>query len=250
LADIEHHLPVTSQTKFRIGSISKQFTAAAILKLQEQGKLSVEDKLSKYFPAYPRAGEVTLRHLLTHTSGIRNYTDKPGFMDSVAKPVKPEVLVASFAKDRFDFDPGQKWSYCNSGFFLLGCIVEKVSGQSYEAFLRNTFFEPLGMRNSGVHRSDLALNHEALGYNGGPNRAVNWDMSWAGGAGALYSTVGDLYRWNEALFHGKVLASATLEAAFKPVKTAPNQEDDSAGYGYGWAIGKFRSAPEISHAAV
>ena len=203
LADIENHVPVTAETKFRIGSISKQFTAAAILKLQEQGKLSVEDKLTKYYPDYPRGGEVTLRHLLTHTSGIHSYTDKPGFMDSVTKPIKSDALVKSFENDPFDFDPGQKWSYCNSGFFLLGCIVEKVSGESYEEFMRKTFFEPLGMRNTGVHHSDAELKNVALGYDGGPKRAVNWDMSWAGGAGALYSTVGDLYRWNEAIFHGK-----------------------------------------------
>ena len=248
LADIEHQVPVTAETKFRIGSISKQFTAAAILKLQEQGKLSVEDKLSKYYPDFPRGGEVTLRHLLTHTSGIHSYTDKPGFMDSVTKPIKPDALVKSFENDPFDFHPGEKWSYCNSGFFLLGCIVEKVSGESYEEFLRKTFFEPLGMRNTGVHHSDAELKNVALGYDGGPKRAVNWDMSWAGGAGALYSTVGDLYRWNEAIFHYKILTAATLEAAFTPVKTAANQGDNpDAGYGFGWAIAKFRGASEISH---
>ena len=101
-------------------------------------------------------------------------------MDSVTKPVTPETLVKSFEKDPFDFDPGQKWSYCNSGFFLLGCIVEKVSGKSYEQFLRETFFEPLGMRNTGVHHSDAELKNVALGYDGGPKRAVNWDMSRAG----------------------------------------------------------------------
>lgn len=248
LADIEHHIPVTADTKFRIGSISKQFTAVAILKLQEQGKLSVNDKLSKYYPDFPRGNEVTLRHLLTHTSGIHSYTDNTWFMDRVTKPVKPEEVVKEIAKAPFDFDPGKRWSYCNSGFFLLGCIVEKVSGEPYEQFLRKAFFEPLGMRNTGVHHSDQELKQVALGYDGGPKRAVNWDMSWAGGAGALYSTVGDLCRWNEALFHGKVLSAASLEAAFKPVKTSDNQEDNpEAGYGYGWAIDKFRGAPEISH---
>ena len=248
MADIEHHVPVTAETKFRIGSISKQFTAAAILRLQEQGKLSVEDKLSKYYPDYPRGGEVTLRHLLTHTSGIHSYTEKPGFMDAVTKPIKPDALVKSFENDKFDFDPGKKWSHCNSGFFLLGCIVEKVSGEPYETYLRKNFFEPLGMRNTGVHHSDAVLKNVALGYDGGPKRAVNWDMSWAGGAGALYSTVGDLYRWNEAVFHRKVLTEASLEAAFKPVKTTASQEDNAdSGYGYGWAIGKFRGDKEISH---
>jgi CubicO group peptidase (beta-lactamase class C family) len=248
LADVEHHIPVTPETKFRIGSITKQFTAAAILKLQEQGKLSVEDKLSKYYPDYPRGGEVTLRHLLTHTSGIHSYTDKPGFMDAVTKPIRAGELVKSFENDPFDFDPGKKWQYCNSGFFLLGCIVEKVSGQSYEEFLRRTFFEPLGMKNTGVHHSDAALRQVALGYDGSSKRAVNWDMSHAGGAGALYSTVGDLYRWNEAVFHGKVLTDASLTAAFKPVVTAENKRDNpDEGYGYGWGISKLRGTPEIGH---
>jgi CubicO group peptidase (beta-lactamase class C family) len=248
LADIEHHVPVTAETKFRIGSISKQFTAASILKLQEQGKLSVEDKLSKYFPDFPRGDEVKLRHLLTHTSGMHSYTAKPDFMEKVTNAITAEALIKWFENDKFDFDPGQKWAYCNSGFFLLGCIVEKVSGQTYENFLRQTFFEPLGMKNTGVHHSDQTLRHVALGYDGGPKRARNWDMSWAGGAGALYSTVGDLYRWNEGVFHGKVLSERSLTAAFTPVKTAETKEyDPTEGYGYGWAIGKFRGAREISH---
>ncbi len=248
LADIEHHRAMTPLTKFRVGSITKQFTASAILKLQEQGKLKVEDKLSKYFPDYPRGGEVTLRHLLTHTSGIHSYTDKPGFSDSVTKPVTADALVKSFQTDPFDFEPGAKWSYCNSGFFLLGCIVEKASGQSYEEFLQKSFFAPLGMRDTGVHHSDSALTNVALGYDGGPKRAPNWDMSWAGGAGALYSTVEDLYRWNEAVFQGKVLTPGSLEAAFKPVKTTQDKENNPGeGYGYGWAINRFRGASEISH---
>ncbi len=248
MADIEHHVPVTAETKFRIGSISKQFTAASILKLQEQGKLSIEDKLSKYFPDFPRGNEVSLRHLLTHTSGIHSYTDKPDFMQKVTNAVTADALIKWFDNDKFDFDPGQKWSYCNSGFFLLGCIVEKVSAQPYEDYLRKTFFEPLGMKNTGVHHSDQALQNVALGYDGGPKRAINWDMSWAGGAGALYSTVGDLYRWNEGVFHGKVLSEKSLAAAFTPVKTAETKQyDPTEGYGYGWAIGKFRGAREISH---
>ena len=251
LADLEKHVPATPQTKFRIGSITKQFTASAILKLQEEGKLSVSDKLSKYLPDFPRGDEVTLRHLLTHTSGIHSYTDKPGFIEGVTKPIQETALISSFKQDPYDFDPGKKWRYDNSGFFLLGYIVEKVSGQSYGDFLRSTFFGPLGMTNTGVHRSDLHLDHEAIGYSfdqGRFSKALNWDMSWAGGAGALYSTVDDLYRWNEAIFGDKVLKPASLEAAFTPVKTQENQNDNSGGgYGYGWGISHFRGSREISH---
>src|SRR5262249_40865523 len=160
------------------------------------------------------------------------------------KPIKPDDLIESFKNDPYDFDPGKKWHYDNSGFFLLGRIVEKVSGQSYADFLRVTFFEPLGMHNTGVHRPGLKLEHEALGYSyEGTNftNALDWDMSWAGGAGALYSTVGDLFRWNEGIFNGKVLKEASLKAAWTPVKTSENQDDNSGdGYGFGWGIGHLR----------
>jgi len=251
LADRARRLPVTPQTQFRIGSITKQFTAASILKLQEQGKLSVTNKLSKYIPDFPRGDEVTLHHLLTHTSGIHSYTDKPDFIKTVTQPVKTEELIQSFKNDPYDFDPGAKWRYDNSGYFLLGCIVEKVSGMAYGDFLRHTFFEPLGMTNTGVHRSGLKLPHEALGYsfeNGRFADALNWDMSRAGGAGALYSTVEDLYRWNEGIFNGKVLSQASLKAAFTPVRTRENKDDPlTDGYGYGWGVTHLRGAEEISH---
>jgi CubicO group peptidase (beta-lactamase class C family) len=251
LADVAQGAAFTPDTKSRIGSITKQFTSSAILKLQEQGKLSVQDKLSKFFPDFPRGDEVTLRHLLTHTSGIRSYTDKPGFMDKVTSPVKPDDLIKSFQNDAYDFDPGKKWHYDNSGYFLLGRIIEKVSGQSYGDFLRKTFFEPLGMTNTGVHRAGVALEHEALGYQftgAAFTNALDWDMSWAGGAGALYSTVEDLFRWNEGVFGGKVLKDASLKDAWTPVKTEDNKDDDSGnGYGYGWFLAHTRGAQEISH---
>jgi CubicO group peptidase (beta-lactamase class C family) len=251
LADVAHASSFAPDTKSRIGSITKQFTASAILKLQEQGKLSVQDKLSKYFPDFPSGDEVTLHHLLTHTSGIRSYTDKPGFLDKVTSAVEPDDLIKSFQNDAYDFAPGKKWHYDNSGYFLLGRIIEKVSGQSYGDFLRQNFFEPLGMTNTGVHRAGLALEHEALGYQYHGTvftNALNWDMSWAGGAGALYSTVEDLFHWNEGVFGGKVLKDASLKAAWTPVKTEDSKDDDSStGYGYGWFSTHMRGTQEISH---
>jgi CubicO group peptidase (beta-lactamase class C family) len=246
-------VPVTPQTKFRIGSITKQFTAAAILRLQKQGKLNVADKLVKFIPDYLRGGEVTLHHLLTHTSGIHSYTSKPDFMNTVTVPVKPEDHIKSFKNDPYDFAPGEKYLYNNSGFFLLGYIVEKVSGQSYADFLRHEFFTPLGMTNTGVHEATAVLKHEATGYaylNGQFRKAINWDMSRAGGAGALYSTVQDLFRWNEAVFGGKVLSAAILKPAFAPVLTKQDAElqgQKEIGYGYGWAIGKTRGLRVIDH---
>ena len=251
LANLPDKLPVTSDTKFRIGSVTKQFTAAAILKLQEEGKLKVTDKLNKFISDYPRGDEVTLHHLLTHTSGITSYTSKPDFYESVTKPIKPikpEDLIASFKQDKFDFDPGEKWSYNNSGYFLLGYIVKKVSGKSYGDYLTESFFKPLGMNSTGLHAAKLDLKTEAKGYSYGDGKfddALNWDMSRAGGAGAIYSTVGDLHLWNEGIFGGKLLKQESLDAAFTKAET--NDGDSSAGYGYGWMMTEQRGLKTISH---
>jgi CubicO group peptidase (beta-lactamase class C family) len=253
LADRAHHIPVIPQTTFRIGSITKQFTASAILKLQEEGKLSVNDKLSKYIPDFPRGDEVTLRHLLTHTSGIHSYTDEPDFLNRVTNATTSEAVIEEMKKYPYDFDPGAKWSYDNSGYMLLGHIVERVSGQNYGDFLRENFFQPLGMTNTGVYRAHPVPPHEALGYSLGTKgfkRALNWDMSWAGGAGVLFSTVEDLYRWNEGVFNGRVLDNASLKEAFTPVKTPENQDyynSKGSGYGFGWFIDSHRGLREIEH---
>jgi CubicO group peptidase (beta-lactamase class C family) len=249
-ADIEKKDLIKPDTKFRIGSITKQFTAAAILKLQEEGKISVTDKLSKFLPDFPRADEVSIHQLLTHTSGIHSYTGKPEFIDKVVSPITEEELIAFFKNDPYDFNPGEKWQYNNSAFFLLGHIVGKVTGKPYGEYLKETFFDPLGMTNTGVHTSKLKLQNEAKGYtkeNGKYKLSANWDMSWAGGAGALYSTVEDLYKWNEALFSGKVLQDKSLKAGFTPVLLSNGKKPDNANYGYGWALGEYRGQDIIEH---
>ena len=250
-ANLEKDIPITVETEFRIGSVTKQFTAAAILKLQEEGKLSVDDKLSQFIPDYPRGDEVTIHHLLTHISGIKSYTDKINFEDKeVTKPIASvEAHIESFKHDPYNFDPGETWSYNNSGYFLLGYIVEKVSGQSYGEYLKQAFFDPLGMKNTGVHYKGIMLKNEAIGYSyqdGEVEVAPDWEMSWAGGAGALYSTVGDLYKWNEAIFNGKVLGAASLQAAFTPV-TLNDGKVSQPKYGYGWMINEFRGWKELQH---
>lgn len=249
-ADIEKKELVKPDTKFRIGSITKQFTAAAILKLQEEGKISVTDKLSKFLPDFPRADEVTIHQLLTHISGIHSYTGKPEFIAKVTSPITEEALITFFKNDPYDFSPGEKWQYNNSAFFLLGHIIGKVTGKPYAEYLKKTFFDPLGMTNTGVHSSTLNLQNEAKGYtkeNGQYKPATNWDMSWAGGAGALYSTVEDLYKWNEALFNGKVLQENSLKAGFTPVVLSNGKKPDNANYGYGWALGDYRGQDIIEH---
>jgi CubicO group peptidase (beta-lactamase class C family) len=250
LADREQHVPVIPQTTFRIGSVTKQFTAASILKLQAEGKLSVSDKLSKYIPDFPRGDEVTLRHLLTHASGIHSYTDEPDIMIRVTNATTTKAIIEMVKKYPYDFDPGAKWHCDNSGYLLLGWIVEKVSGQSCGDFVRENFFQSLGMTNTGVYRADAGLPHEALGYSLEKKefqRALNWDMSWAGGAGALYSTIEDLYRWNEGIFNGRVLDAASLKAAFAPVNVSEGQTNSDTGCGFGWFISHYRGLREISH---
>jgi CubicO group peptidase (beta-lactamase class C family) len=219
----------------------------------EQGKLDLNDPLSKFYPDFPRGKEVTIHHLLTHTSGIHNYTEEPDFLKKVTAQITPEKMIESIKKGPYDFDPGNRWKYNNSGFFILGTIVEKVSGLSYSDFLKKNFFELLGMNNTGVPHSKDVLEHEAKGYSyikGKIRKSLNWDMTQAGGAGALYSTVEDLFKWNEGIFQGKVLNANSLKLAFTAVSTTQNPKGDGnqdEGYGYGWGISKERGLQLVSH---
>ena len=248
-ADIKNKILITTDTKFRIGSVTKQFTAAAILKLQENNLLSVADKLSKFIPDFPRGDEVTIHQLLTHISGIHSYTGNHDFIDKVTKTISEDSLVNLIKKDSYDFNPGEKFLYNNSGYFLLGYIVGKVSGKPYGEFLKETFFNPLQMNNTGVHYAGIKLENEAKGYTKNSDKyeeAINWDMSWAGAAGALYSTVDDLLKWNQALYGGKVLNEESLNAALTPV-VLKNGEKPPMQYGYGLGLNTYRGTDITSH---
>lgn len=248
-ADVKNKIAITPDTKFRIGSVTKQFTAAAILKLQENNKLSVNDKLSKFIPDFPHGDEVSIHQLLTHTSGIHSYTNKADFINKVTTAVSPDTLINAIKKDSFDFKPGDRWMYNNSGYYILGYIISKVSGMPYGDYLKKTFFDPLQMNSTGVHHAGIALEHEAKGLakkDGQYIEGLNWDMSWAGGAGALYSTVDDLLKWNQALYNGKILSKQSFEAAITPV-TLNNGEMATPNYGYGLGISKYRGENVISH---
>ncbi|MBN2274598.1 MAG: serine hydrolase [Bacteroidales bacterium] len=250
LADIGYGIPVSPVTKFRIGSITKQFIAAAILKLQEEGKISITDKLSKFIPDFPRGDEVTIHHLLTHTSGIRSYTNEPDFLETVTVYATNQKMIDSIKADDFDFSPGEDFEYNNSGFFILGYIIGKVTDKLYGIYLKETFFDPLGMKNTGVHTSRLIIENEATGYvinNDKFEKSLNWDMSRAGGAGSLYSTVEDLYIWNEAVFNGKVLSDESLKAAFTSVTLNNGKKPVDMDYGYGWAFWNNRDIRFIGH---
>ncbi len=248
-ADLEKKVAATVETKFRIGSVTKQFTAAAILKLAEDGKLKITDPLDKYYPDFKNAKRITLEHLLTHTSGLHSYTEKPDFFERVAKPIKPRDLIDWTKGDEPDFEPGTDFHYCNTGYFLLGEIVASVSGKSYGEYLESEFFKPLGMKSTGVYDNAAPPENMATGYSFEDDKyaiALNWDMSWAGGAGALYSTVGDLHRWNEALHNGKVIRPESVKAATTPFKL-PKGKTNSMSYGYGLCSTSHRRLPVINH---
>jgi CubicO group peptidase (beta-lactamase class C family) len=248
-ADIKNKIPATPDTKFRIGSVTKQFTAAAILKLQENNLISVNDKLSKFIPDFPRGDEVTIHHLLTHISGIHSYTNKHDFTETVLNTITPDSLVNLIKKDPYDFNPGEQFSYNNSGYFLLGYIISKVSGKTYDEYLKATFFDPLGMNNTGIHYAGIKLSNEAKGYNNSGskyNETLNWNMSWAGAAGAMYSTVDDLLKWNQALYGGKVLNEKSMKAALTIVTLTTNNPLPMQ-YAYGLVHSNYRGQPSISH---
>jgi CubicO group peptidase (beta-lactamase class C family) len=252
LADVRSGQAITPETTFRIGSITKQFTAAALLKLQEEGRLSMRDPLSKYFPGFPRGDDVTLRHLLNHTSGIRSFTEVPGFQEKVTRPVTSEWMVEAIRSYGYDFDPGSRWQYNNSAYFLAGVIVEKASGKPFGAFLKENFFDPLGMTSTGVYEKGLGLPREAVGYAYGAEGvkpAPDWDMSWAGGAGNLYSTVRDLFLWNEALWSGRVLKPESMAAAWTPATLNDGRPAEAQGarYGYGWSLSAYRGLELAAH---
>lgn len=221
-ADLEWQIPDTPETKFRLGSMTKQFTAAGILLLEERGKLSTDDIVKKYMPDAPAAWDkITIYNLLTHTSGIPNFTSFPDYRSSEGMPTTPAQLVARFLYKPLDFQPGEKWSYSNSGYVLLGYLIEKISGQTYQNFIQENFFKPLGMNDSGYDSNSAIILNRASGYAPGPGGPVNAgyiDMSIPFSAGALYSTTHDLLRWDEALYGGKVLSPAALKKMTTPFK--------------------------------
>jgi len=222
-ADLEWEVPNSPATKFRLGSITKQFTATSILLLEERGKLNVNDPVKKYLPDAPAAWDkITIYNLLTHTSGIPNFTSFPDYPWKEPFPSTPEQLVARFRDKPLDFQPGEKYSYSNSGYVLLGYLIEKLSGESYAQFVQENIFTPLGMKDSGYDSNSAIIPHRARGYSPVPGGIANTgyvDMSIPFSAGSLYSTTDDLLRWEQGLFGGKVLSSASLAKMTTPYKS-------------------------------
>lgn len=235
LANMEWNIANEADTKFRIGSITKQFTSMLILQLVEAGKLKLDGKLSEYLPDYRKdvGDKVTIHHLLTHTSGIPSYTGLPKFFEDVSRdPYTPAEFVKKYTSGDLEFEPGAKFRYNNSGYFLLGAIIEKLHGKPYEQVLKENIFVPLGMKNSGFDHHDAILSKRASGYQKTPAGYTNapyLDMSIPYAAGSLYSTVEDLYLWDQALYGDKLISAASKELMFKPFLD---------NYAYGWGITK------------
>lgn len=240
-ADEEWAVANTPRTKFRIASLTKQFTAASILLLQERGLLHVQDPVFRYLPDLPAAWkEITIHQLLTHTSGVPNpdYSGKQ-YLDTQRIGATPEGLVTLVANRRLDFRPGTNWSYSNTGYIVLGMLIEKLSGQSYADFLRKNIFQPLGMTDSGYDSAPEILKSRASGYdiqNGHVTNADFIDMSVPFSAGGIYSTVEDIFRWSEALAHpGKLLREDSLRQMYMEF---PEAEHQGQHYGYGVVISR------------
>jgi len=231
LANRELDVPNAPQTKFRLGSITKQFTSMSILLLEERGKLATTDSICKYLEPCPAAWQpVTIHHLLTHTSGIPSYTNMPGYMPTSGHHKTKEEMVAAFRDLPLEFPVGDRFKYDNSGYFLLGMIIEKVSGQSYAEFLRANIFDPLGMQDTGYDVSATILPRRAAGYSKDGSALVNsayLDMDQPYAAGSLYSTVEDLYKWDQALEARKLLSAKSYEKMWTPFKN---------NYAYGWGL--------------
>ena len=222
-ANLEWDIPNTPATKFRLGSVTKQFTAASILLLEERGKLTLDDPIKKHVPDAPAAWDtITIFNLLTHTSGIPNFTSLPEYTSLKLQDTPVAKTIASVRDKPLDFAPGERMSYSNSGYLVLGYVIERVSGGSYEKFVTDNIFTPLGMKDSGYDSNTRIIPHRAAGYMPSPSGPINAGyvhMSIPHAAGALYSTTEDLLRWEQGLFGGKVISTASLAKMTTPFKS-------------------------------
>ena len=250
LANIELSVPVAPEMVFRIGSVTKQFTAAAILKLVEAGKLSLSDEIGRFLPDYPAPGRrITVEQLLNHTSGIRSLTGMPAWASHTREDWTPAQLIAFFQNEPLDFEPGTGWKYNNSGYVLLGAIIEKVSGKRYEDFLAETIFRPLGMERTRYGSDAPIIPGRVEGYQRTPGGIVNapyLSMTQPYSAGALVSTVDDLARWQAALDRDGLLSAESRRRMWTPV-TLP--DGTGTRYGFGWESGATKGTRSSSMAA-
>jgi CubicO group peptidase (beta-lactamase class C family) len=242
LANRELNVTNAPDTKFKLGSVTKQFTALCILILQEQGKLNIDDPISKYLPDCPAAwSQIKIRHLLTHTAGIPDYTGLPEYRSSMMLPWPPEKMMKCLRDKPLEFEPGTRFAYSNSGYFLLSSIIEKAAGQGYEPFLKQFIFDPLRMTNSGCDHFETILPHRAAGYSRDGDAWVNsayTDTAYPQGDGALYSTVEDFFLWYQCLREHRLVSQSSWNAMTTPVRE---------NYGFGIAVVEPFGQKELAH---
>ncbi len=248
-ANLELDVDMKPEYIFRIGSITKQFTACAILKLAEEGKLSLQDDITKHIKDYPTHGHtITFEHLLTHTSGIKSYTGMDEWTSEVRKKdYSPKELIDFFKNEPMDFAPGEEFRYNNSAYFLLGYLIEILSGTTYEAYIDSVFFQPLGMHNSLYGNTSRIIKNRALGYQKNEVDFENADflsMTLPYSAGSLLSNIDDLYIWYDAVMNDKIISKESLEKVHTTFKL---NNGKPTGYGYGWSLGNIQGSSMIQH---
>ncbi len=248
MANLELGVANEPHMVFRLGSITKQFTAVSILMLYEQGKLKLEDEITQYLPDYPTHGHaITILHLLYHTSGIKSYTGMPEWLPMMNKDMTVEEMVNFFKNQPMEFAPGEKWNYNNSGYFLLGAIIEKLSGMTYAEFVHKNIFEPLGMDHTYYDMPTNIIPGRVSGYKvtaDGFENANYISMTQPYAAGSLASSVDDMLLWDEALYGEKLVSQETLKKAWTSGKL---NNGETFNYGFGWAVAKINGTRIITH---
>jgi CubicO group peptidase (beta-lactamase class C family) len=248
LANLELNVPATPATVYEIGSITKQFTATAVMMLVEEGKIGLDDPISKYLDGLPDSWSgVTVRHLLTHTSGIKSYTNLPSFLPNLRKDYKPEEIPQLSYEIPLEFEPGDRFAYNNTGYFLLGMILEKVSGKPYGELLRDRIFSPLGMASTRVNNPRDVIPNRASGYDWtgtGYKNAEYLSMTQPGGAGVLVSSVQDMAKWDAALYSDRLLKKSSLQQMWMPFTLNSGSKSN---YGFGWGISNTPGHRGVSH---
>jgi D-alanyl-D-alanine carboxypeptidase len=245
-ANIAENRPADASTRYAIGSVSKQFTSAALLLLAEQGKISLDDKVAKYFPDLTRAREVTIRELLSHTSGYEDYAPQDYIIPDWTRPITPGEILNQWAKKPLNFDPGTRWQYSNTNYVIAGQIFEKVAGQPLVAFLRAKIFQPLGMSTPGeISDHEPADASAYTRYALGPPRLVAREgPGWMFAAGELAMTPSDLARWDIAFLEMKILSARSYREFISEVKLKNRKETH---YALGLSLGELNGTPMISH---
>jgi D-alanyl-D-alanine carboxypeptidase len=248
MANVELSVPATQDTVYQLASVTKTFTATAIMMLVEEGKLNLDDKIGKHLPNLPTAWEdVTVRQLLNHTSGIKSYTSIPDFFKSARKDFAQQEIIDLVASAPLEFAPGEKWRYNNTGYFLLGMLIEKTTGKKYGDFLSERIFKPLDMAQTRVNDLHAVIPNRAQGYAWDGKSLRNGDYvspTQPFSAGMLVSTVSDLVKWDAALYSEKLLKKSTLESMWTPTTLA---KDEQADYGFGWQTKPQNGHRQLAH---